>query len=614
MEDAVLNAPTHQPFQEMQVADTSNANSALNYVGENCASSSKLGDPPELQSSSINPQRMKEDEPSSGKDHVQAQAEAAQSDASVFNDAISLAGNSQKSREGNLDGDSPQESSMLSSNLQDREYWIVDQVDIPKEPVKMSDMHKGEDSKSNFKGPTSEESAEMDHGLNMQSSDNSRAILNEELENAKGDENHPLSKVLINSEEVNLEEKREEPAEESGSADESMTGSRSSCITPSITKGTLSKDSSQPSVFLPNHESGQQQTNELVGDSKILPPSTTTGKGEVRDGFQNDMELFLDPSNQEWSDLDFGEATLISTNIEGWHRFDAEEVVTGTDYTPGADQRGIMWEQLLDDGPDSIKKDDTIHPLQLALPPPHKDSQLELASPRNPFMEELDRASSFAEEPWSLHQKEGLIVDEKAHGDPSSGSATITEGVAVSNIVNEQKTKLHLQSSTSLDFMEPFEAPSFMSLVDPKSHALFEASMPTYQAHSSGDGHENDEEKWVADFDLVAPSTQEITRSISMPRPGSDTPGQRPGPSVSFTVDREQEPTKKEGQSPSAQRSIAGFLSPKLSPIVQKVVDKVRSTPAAANGVINSVRQVMSPKASSKKSTSGSLLTRCMCW
>lgn len=186
--------------------------------------------------------------------------------------------------------------------------------------------------------------------------------------------------------------------------------------------------------------------------------------------------------------------------------------------------------------------------------------------------------------------------------------------------INDHGSKLDLQFPSSsnplssFDAMEPFEAPSFMSLVDPKSHALFEASMPTFQASSTHYGQGNGGEKWVASFDLMAPSTQEITRSSSMPRSGADASGHRPGQSFSFGTGREQEPSKKESDLPHAHQTKLGFLSPKFSPIVQKVVDKVRTTPAVANGMLHSVRQVMSPTTSDKKSTSKSLLTRCMCW
>ncbi|KAI5061454.1 hypothetical protein GOP47_0023959 [Adiantum capillus-veneris] len=605
-EDCVSSVEKEDPSEVLSfkhAADTPVGDVTKSNSEEDYASSVKKEGPSEVLSSAINFQRIEEDEPSSNKDHLQMQVEADQIDVAGVNGKVILYNDNEKSRE----------------NLEECEHQIVDS---PKEPASVLPLQ----SSSSI----SESPIRDDRSIHL--TDKSQAISNElkvDSESANGDENL-LSKILIDGEKTggfNVEEKRDglggELEKELESMDESYTGSTSPCIVSSIPKGILSTDVSQPFPLLPVSDTVQQQsqsTSKLAGDGEI---SRSTAKGEVNVGSQNDLDPFRDPSNQEWSDLDFGEATLISTDIEGWHRFDPEEINTAQ-----GDPGDARWEQLLDDGLESIGKHHVITPLQLGLPLAYRESQPELVSPGNPFIEEHERLSNFSEadglqyidrlsqEPSPLRLKGGL-VDDRAHCDPSSGVATSTEGeknASKSSAANETKTKSHLLSSSSLDFMEPFEAPSFMSLVDPKSHALFEACMPKYQPKDSGYGHESGEEQWVADFDLVAPSTQEITRSISMPRSGSDSPGQRPGQSVSFTVNREEEPSRKENESPSIHRTISGFLSPKVSPLVQKVVDKVRSTPAAANGVINSVRQAMSPKASGKKSTSGSLLTRCMCW
>ncbi|MCO5566737.1 hypothetical protein L7F22_020417 [Adiantum nelumboides] len=522
------------------------------------------------------------------------QAEADQSDDIGLNGKVLSYDNNEKSEEKIVDANSSQGCSPSLRNFEEGEHGSAI---TPKETTNVLPLQS-----TSSMSETPLKAINDDQSIHLTS--NSRDVSNElkvEVKNANWDESDLSCKVLVDSEKtegVSVKEERDGLGRESESTG-SITGSTSPCTLSGIPKCSLSRDMSQPHLFLPVSDSAQEHSqamNKLVGDLEILPPSR---KGEVNACSQNELDKFCDPSNQEWSDLEFAQ---------------------------GAEPR---WEQLLDVGLD-IQKHDVINPLQLSVVPAYKESQSEMVSPGNPFIEGHERLSGFSEADGfncskglppsdrlsqiygvrtSLPSKEEL-TDEIARCDPSSG-VTSTEGrenAVKSSIPNQRKTTF-----SSLD-MEPFEAPSFMSLVDPKSQAIFEASMPTYQTKHSGYEHERGEEPWVASFDLVAPSTQEITRSISMPRSGSDTSGQRPGQSVSFTVNREEEPSKKENQSPSAHRSISGFLSPKVSPLVQKVVDKVRSTPAVANGVLNSVRQAMSPKASGKKATSGSLLTRCMCW
>ncbi|MCO5584124.1 hypothetical protein L7F22_038047 [Adiantum nelumboides] len=607
MGDDLLKAPASQSFPH-KAADIS--------FGEGFASSKEEEILLEVPSNAINIQRIEEDDPSANKDHVQMQAEADQSDDIGLNGKVLSYHNNEKTEEKIVDANSSHGCSPSLRNFEEGEHGSVI---TPKETTNVLPLQS-----TSSMSETPLKAINDDQSIHLTS--NSQDVSNElkvEIKNANWDESYLSSKVLVDSEKtekVSMEEERDGLGRESESTG-SITGSTSPCTLSGIPKCSLSRDISQPHLFLPVSDSTQEHSqamNKLAGDLEILPPSR---KGEVNVCSQNELDKFCDPSNQEWSDLEFGESTLISNDLEGWQRFDNEVVAA-----QGAEPR---WEQLLDVGLDT-KKHDVINPLQLPVLPAYKENHSEMVSPGNPFIEGHERLSGFSEADGfncskslpptdrfsqiygirtSLPSKEEL-TDEIARCDPSSG-VTSTEGrenAVESSTRNQRKTTF-----SSLD-MEPFEAPSFMSLVDPKSQAIFEALMPTYQTKHSGYEHERGEEPWVASFDLVAPSTQEITRSTSMPRSGSDTSGQRPGQSVSFTVNREEGPSKKENQSPSAHRSISGFLSPKVSPLVQKVVDKVRSTPAAANGVLNSVRQAMSPKASGKKSTSGSLLTRCICW
>eukprot|EP00250_Pteridium_aquilinum_P019145 c24316_g1_i2 orf=189-2066(+) len=436
-------------------------------------------------------------------------------------------------------------------------------------------------------------------------------------------------------------EKKEEIylEERDGVGDELLTGTIP-CISSDISTESSSMNNVQPPLIPTATESGKhtdEVTDELGGDFQALPSLTSTGESEVP-FFQKEVDQSLDTRKQEWLDQSPVATSLISTDLEGWHRFDAEEVITNTDHSHGTDQRLELWEKLLDDGLDGIDRHAQNSPLQLAPAPQlalrpfsHEDDQYELASLGNPFIEGLGRVSSFSEAdgfvrngdlPSSARLSQSLEVpslfgwkEAPFHAvggsdDSSAGMATVegkNGGVQLES-VNEHghKSLMKPKPLASFDSMEPFEAPSFMSLVDPKSQALFAASMPMYQV-GSGFGQENGGVTWVANFDLMAPSTQEISRSVSLPRSGTEASEQRPGQSFSFASGRGEEPSKKE-------KSKSGLLSPKLSPLMQKVVSKVRTTPAAANGVLNTVRQAVSPKDFDKTSSSKSILACCVCW
>ncbi|KAH7446418.1 hypothetical protein KP509_01G054600 [Ceratopteris richardii] len=396
-----------------------------------------------------------------------------------------------------------------------------------------------------------------------------------------------------------------------------------------IPEEILSEDLPVHPSTLPGNESHQQQEQPFIGESVLTPHRNVGMVGEHGD-LKNALDLFLDPNNQEWSDLEFGETTVPSTSMEGWHRFDDGTLNANIGYIEeahGKHHRIRTWEHLLDGGLAKTEKS------QIVSVSPDKDNHIRLPSPGNPFLKGLDGRDSFEanelaqfrntpctdgtirqpEENFSSFPEEELD-SRKAQRDSSSDTQAVSEVQNNDHKPEKQDMKMHLQASSSLDFMEPVQAPSFISLVDPKSQAFFGASMPKDQANKFQHGGEDKGDKSVEGLSMVLPCSQEITRSTSLSNLGSNMPGQQPGSCPSSTLDQESDDSKKESQPSSSDQLNSGFLSPNFSPLVQKVLDVVRNTPAAANGMLNSVRQAVGQNASVKKSSSGSLLTRCMCW
>lgn len=469
-------------------------------------------------------------------------------------------------------------------------------------------------------------------GLICASTEGQNIVSNNALDvnTKRGDEDDESSRTVIDNENVEgiyYEEEKNGFGKEPKRPDKSLI---ESATQPCIPTESSPENSKQPPAAHSVNEIKQLE-NESTNKSgeKLEAP---LARGNMHNAIQNGENM----NEGEWLDQGHGVVMVISNDMEGWQHFDNPVTITPTNQN----QSLQPWETLLDDGFDGGVREIVNQPLQLAIAPsPFEEDKFGLASPGNPFMEELGRVSSFCEADGfaqsgympsanqlsqslegssSFQLREGQIHDASGNSHVSSVFPAIdgeTKAVQPES-VHEHGSNHNWQLPTSrkslasFDAMEPFEAPSFMSLVDPKSQALFEVSMPTFQASSMTDRQGNSEEKWVANFDLMAPSTQEIKRSSSIPRSGGEVSGQQTaGQSFSFATSqgRERDP-------PQAQGTNSGFSPPKFSPIVQKVVDKVRTTPAVANGVINSVRQAMSPKVSEKKLGSKSLLTRCLCW
>ena len=147
-------------------------------------------------------------------------------------------------------------------------------------------------------------------------------------------------------------------------------------------------------------------------------------------------------------------------------------------------------------------------------------------------------------------------------------------------------------SGIPLDAVNP---PSFRSVMGLESHALFKASMPVYNGANNVSGHET----WEANFDAFMPisgsdafastihnGTQEPPRSLSLPRMVDEMHrGREPeqeGHRWSFSVASDEPGTPSMAQSKKPTKSLhaaLGFMSPRLSPLVKKVVKTIQTSP-----------------------------------
>lgn len=386
---------------------------------------------------------------------------------------------------------------------------------------------------------------------------------------------------------------------------------------------------------------------------------------------------------------------LVSTDIDGWQRFDVEEgnnVAYGDDISNPACRPLELWEQLLLDSlekKEEVKETPSLDLGTIESSTQDGNWQIGLASPGNPFIEGLDRLSNFSETEGTAlnenfqsplfsdnietatfpHGNQGssdtanrdedfrplfsnnieratFLHDNEESSDTANRNEKSWSGVLhnfvkpgeqqqpfVSVLGNSDASKVATQYESqlrthtdypsfaeatgfSLQSTELYEAPSFMSLVDPASHELFKACMPAYQTSSNVFGHENSGEKWEANFDLMVPSQsqisplQEITRSISLPRIATSVvpAGTR---QISTEVNNVSLKSLTPTASPKAKPAI--LLSPKLSPLVKKMVQKVRTTPAVASKVLSTASNMLSPNTVDNNVKQGSIWSRCMC-
>ncbi|KAH7298798.1 hypothetical protein KP509_25G059700 [Ceratopteris richardii] len=328
--------------------------------------------------------------------------------------------------------------------------------------------------------------------------------------------------------------------------------------------------------------------------------------------------LEISSSNADLSHVDVTEhqlpthemntAVIVSTDLEGWQRFDAE--TNDPDRIPGLkhnsngdpDTSLELWEKLLDVGLE-VSADPVASQVGLfkdtgtiVESPLHDENQHWLASPGNPFIEGIDRLSNFSEADGFATSASCLELPQ-LHHDKAQLFVMSSEGLAQSSETDEGKTAGQKGSEESRGFQlngvsdgskRSFQQrfPSFSDIRTssrPRDPSLSLTLNELDSAHCAGSnvhGHEAATEKWEANFDLMVPAFLDA-RSLSLPREASG-------------LNREDIHAGCSNEAPVVSQSKpTGFLSPKLSPMVKRVVNKVRTVPvqvfdAVNNGVENS--------------------------
>lgn len=330
------------------------------------------------------------------------------------------------------------------------------------------------------------------------------------------------------------------------------------------------------------------------GESEVLGPHTSMGTSET---FKVSEVTLTDVAKQQLSSQETGVAVVVSTDLHGWQRFDVEDDevdrVFGYDQpTDGkSHQKRELWEQLLEDGSEDNEthfRMSTSHVeaethIAASL---HDMNQFWLASPGNPFIEGLDRLSNFSETD-GFTANENIASSQLPHSFEAGvclpfKEAPLHTDYSSTNLLQDKLVEGNLASQSNVLYdhgSRRHAKPRFPSFSDIRrsssksrdpSFSSFIEQVPTFQAGNYVPGIENGGEKWEANFDLMVPATQG-PRSLSLPREaGDNTHGQRQ--KGTFSLFSREAPA-------ASQSKPSGFLSPKLSPIVKKVVNKVWAKP-----------------------------------
>jgi hypothetical protein len=179
-------------------------------------------------------------------------------------------------------------------------------------------------------------------------------------------------------------------------------------------------------------------------------------------------------------------------------------------------------------------------------------------------------------------------------------------------------------------------APSFTNVADPESLALFKAATPTPNATNDVCGHG----AWEANFDTFVPvngsdtfmstthnaTPQGVLRSSSLPRLMDRLHGeqgvhyeQEEGHRWSFSVASDELATPSlapsEKQKIRSLHAALGFMSPRISPLVKKVVKSIQTSPVVGKTMPKHRAQNMSVKSSASvmEKPKRPLWARCVC-
>ncbi|MCO5595588.1 hypothetical protein L7F22_049633 [Adiantum nelumboides] len=347
--------------------------------------------------------------------------------------------------------------------------------------------------------------------------------------------------------------------------------------------------------------------NEEFPVKNVFNSATTALGSHTRMGMHDALN-FVDISEHQLPVQGVSTAVVVSTDLEGWQRFDAEETekngASGLQQTIAVAPQNQLepWEQLLEDVLDGSAECtpmaraplDTEISIESSI---HEGSQFWLTSPGNPFIEGLARPSNFSE-------ADGFVTDlnfvssQSVHEYEVDGSLIQTSSIGkytVDPAKHNMGNNLYDMHSNGSRKSAQQRYPSFSDIRRSSSRPRdssfpsFKEQEPVYNAH----GYEAGGDKWEAKFDLVAPAIHECPRSLSLHREAGES--ERQG---SF-------------EAPAASQSkLSSFLSPKLSPLVKKVASKVGPNP---DQVMDVIHQGKGSKAVGKKLSQKWTWRSCIC-
>ncbi|KAI5081107.1 hypothetical protein GOP47_0004290 [Adiantum capillus-veneris] len=307
---------------------------------------------------------------------------------------------------------------------------------------------------------------------------------------------------------------------------------------------------------------------------------------------------FLDVSEHQRLVQEISTAVVVSTDLNGWQRFDAEESenkgILGFEKTiAGASQnQPELWEQLLEDG---LEGSAQCTPMATAAVKAevcikssvHDGNESWLASPGNPFIEDFARPSSVSETDGFVTNV-NFVSSQSLHdyGVEAPFERPIQTGGIVKYAVEQNMgsnfNDMHSDGSKRIA-RQRFDSFSDIRRSSSRPRDTF---YPNCKEQGLTDNAHVDEaggDKWEANFDLGTPAIHDGLRSLSLPREAGQV--QRQG-------------------------RLSSFLSPKLSPLAKKVACKVRTS---MDQEMNVSHQGKGPKAVGKQKSRKWTWRCCMC-